>query len=85
MSKSPDCLESTSYKDPGDSARSLFRYATQIDMDSFDWLHTQPRELDMFSAAMVALSAYQNGTMNAKVSTLFTADISEHQVVMVDV
>ena len=85
MSKLPDYLESTSFKDPEDSAKDLFRYATQTDMDFFDWLHTQPRELEMFSAAMVALSAYQDGPLSAKVSTLFPADMSEHQILMVDV
>ena len=85
MSKLPDYLESTSFKDPEDSTKTLFRYAAQTNMDYFEWLHTQPRELNMFSAAMVAMSAYQDGPLRAKVTTLFPPDMSEHQVLMVDV
>ena len=85
MSKLPDYLDSTSFKNPEDSAENLFRYATGTDLDFFDWLHTQPRQLDIFSAAMAASSARQEGPMTAKVSALFPADASEHRVLMVDV
>ena len=85
MSKLPDYLDSTSFKNPEDSAENLFRYATGTELDFFDWLHTQPRQLDIFSAAMAASSAHQEGPMTAKVSALFPADDSEHHVLMVDV
>ena len=85
MSKLADYLESTSFKNPEDSANNLFRYATGSELDFFDWLHTQPRQLDIFSAAMAASSARQEGPMTAKVSALFPPDNLEHRVLMVDV
>lgn len=85
MSKLPDYLESTSFKNPEDSAKNLFQFATQTELNFFDWLHTQPRQLDIFSAAMAASSARQEGPLTTKVSGLFPADGSEHRVLMVDV
>ena len=85
MSKLPDYLDSTSFKNPEDSVKNLFRYATGAELDFFDWLHTQPRQLDIFSAAMAASSARQEGPMTTKVSALFPADDSEHHVLVVDV
>ena len=85
MSKLADYLESTSFKNPEYSANNLFRYATGSELDFFDWLHTQTRQLDIFSAAMAASSARQEGPMTAKVSALFPADSCEHRVLMVDV
>ena len=81
----PDYLESTSFKNPEDSTKNLFRYATGTELDFFDWLHTQPRQLDIFSAAMAASSARQEGPMTSKISALFPADNLEHRVLMVDV
>lgn len=85
MSKLPDYLESTSFRNPEDTANNLFQYATQTDLDFFDWLHTQPKQLDVFSAAMAASSSRQEAPLTAKVSSLFPADKTEHRVLMVDV
>ena len=85
MSKLPDYLESTSFKNPEDRADNLFRYATQTDMDFFDWLHTEPKQLNIFSAAMAASSARQEGRLTSAISALFPADDTEHSVLIVDV
>ena len=85
MSKLPSYLDSISFKNPENSAESLFRYASGTELDFFDWLHTQPRQLEVFSAAMAASSARQEGPMTANISALFSADDSEHRVLMVDV
>lgn len=54
-------------------------------MDFFDWLHTEPKQLDIFSAAMAASSAYQEGPLTSAISALFPVDDIEHDVLILDV
>ena len=85
ISELPNYLESTSFKNPENLAKDLFRYAIGTELTFFEWLHTQPTRLNSFSAAMAASSARQAGPLTATVSSLFPADDVEHPVLMIDV
>jgi hypothetical protein len=64
----------------------LVCYAT--DMDFLDWLHTQLKELETFSAAMVASSAFQQEIVINVVSQLLPPgkfSASNDEVLLVDV
>ncbi|KAL9032318.1 MAG: hypothetical protein Q9214_008018 [Letrouitia sp. 1 TL-2023] len=74
-----------SFQNPEDSTQSLFRYATKTDLNFFDWIHTRPRQLDVFSAAMAASSARQEGPLIAKLSAHFPPSDKEHKVLIVDI
>lgn len=85
----PEYLESIAFQNPGTGQQNLFQYAMQTDMDFFDWLHTQPKELEVFSAAMAASAAIQQKTVVNLLSgsfppeILFTSD--DEEVLIVDV
>ena len=54
MSKLPEYLAKTSYRNPGDdpSAKSLFQYSNNTDLEFFQWLQTQPAALKTFNTSM---------------------------------
>ena len=54
MSKLPEYLVKTSYRNPGDdpSAKSLFQYSNNTDLEFFQWLQTQPAALKTFNTSM---------------------------------
>ena len=57
----------------------------QTDLSFFEWLHTQPKMLAMFSAAMAASSARQIGPLTGRLSGLFPTDDLGAEVAIVDV
>jgi hypothetical protein len=54
MSKLPEYLANTSYRNPGDdpSAKSLFRYSNNTDLEFFQSLQTKPAALKTFNTSM---------------------------------
>jgi len=54
MSKLPEYLAKTSYRNPGDdpSAKSLFQYSNNTELEFFQWLQTQPAALKTFNTSM---------------------------------
>lgn len=82
-----DYLASISFKNPDTAQKNLFQYAMQTELDFFDWLHTQPKTLETFSAAMAASSAFQQSTVVNVVSELFSLDnsSSDNETLLVDV
>jgi len=94
MNKMPEYLASISFRNPDLAKQNLFQYAMQTDMEFFDWLHTQPKDLEIFSATMAASSAFQQGAVINMVSGLFPhktdpasnhLSLDEDQVLLVDV
>jgi hypothetical protein len=85
MSHLPDYLSSISFTNPDGPSNTLFHYVTQTKLGFFEWLHTQPKQFAVFSAAMAASFARQEDALTAKVAELFPTDGSEHDVVIIDV
>ena len=88
MSSLPEYLSSLRFINPSDPSHTLFQHATGSSLSFFDWLHTQPAQLDTFSAAMAASSARQEGPLIAKILDLFPPDgnkVEAGAVLMVDV
>ncbi|KAF7957958.1 hypothetical protein EAE96_003525 [Botrytis aclada] len=95
--KLPEYLSSTSFQNPGTGEQSLFQYTMDTKMNYFDWLHTQPRDLEIFSAAMQASSQRSQGAAAKLVSSQFPLsdvlhsgtkvfeEIQEENVLIVDV
>ncbi len=71
MPKLPEYLASLNYHDPQDPAHSLFHYALETKMNMFQWLQTQPEQLDMFSAYNAAATRIQEPSLKATISALF--------------
>lgn len=69
--KLPEYLSSTSFQNPGTEEKNLFQYTMNTEMNYFDWLHTQPRDLEIFSAAMQASSQRSQGAAAKLVSSQF--------------
>lgn len=69
--KLPEYLSSTSFQNPGAAQQSLFQYAMNTNMSYFDWLHTQARDLEIFSSAMQASSQRGQGAAANLVSSQF--------------
>ncbi|KAF7954945.1 uncharacterized protein EAE97_000204 [Botrytis byssoidea] len=95
--KLPEYLSSTSFQNPGTEEKNLFQYAMNTEMNYFDWLHTQPRDLEIFSAAMQASSQRSQGAAAKLVSSQFplsdvlncstkkSEELEEENVLIVDV
>jgi demethylsterigmatocystin 6-O-methyltransferase len=83
----PEYLASISFQNPDTAQVNLFQYAMQTELGFFDWLPTQPKDLETFSAAMAASSAFQQSTVVNVVSELFPPEnsSSDDGVLLVDV
>lgn len=79
MPQLPSYLSSLSFTNPTDSQNTLFNYATNYSGTFFEWLQSNPSELNSFTAAMAASSALNRNNVISTVSSLFppstTADI----------
>ncbi|KAM0162898.1 hypothetical protein ACHAPG_001605 [Botrytis cinerea] len=95
--KLPEYLSSTSFQNPSNGEQNLFQYTMNTKMDYFDWLHTQPRDLAIFSAAMQASSQGSQSAAAELVSSQFplsdvlncgtknSEELQEENVLIVDV
>ncbi|KAK6607355.1 hypothetical protein H4I95_05004 [Botrytis cinerea] len=95
--KLPEYLSSTSFQNPSNGEQNLFQYTMNTKMDYFDWLHTQPRDLEIFSAAMQASSQGSQSAAAELVSSQFplsdvlncgtknSEELQEENVLIVDV
>jgi hypothetical protein len=91
MNKMPEYLASIAFRNPDTALNTLFQYAMQTEMNYFEWLHTQTKELKVFSEAMAVSSALNEIAVVKLVSELFPPEVfsSENwkngQVLVVDV
>ncbi|PQE20288.1 sterigmatocystin 8-O-methyltransferase precursor protein [Rutstroemia sp. NJR-2017a BBW] len=69
--KLPEYLSSISFQNPEEAPQNLFQYAMDTEMTYFDWLHTQPRDLEIFSATMQASTQRGQGLVSKLVSSQF--------------
>ncbi|MCJ1233940.1 hypothetical protein MMC14_001898 [Varicellaria rhodocarpa] len=70
----PEYLASISFCNPSNPQKSLFRYATGIDANFFEWLHDQPKQFAQFSAAMAVSSTRSDGLAQMTISHLLPAE-----------
>jgi hypothetical protein len=78
--KLPEYLSSISFRNPEEAPQNLFQYAMNTEMTYFDWLHAQPRDLEIFSATMQASTQRGQGLVAKIVSSQFPpVDISSKQ------
>ncbi|TGO53354.1 hypothetical protein BCON_0125g00200 [Botryotinia convoluta] len=95
--KLPEYLSCTSFQNPGTEEQNLFQYTMNTEMNYFDWVHTQPRDLEIFSAAMQGSSQRSQGATAKLVSSQFplsdvlncgtkkSEELEEENVLIVDV
>ncbi|KAF7874755.1 hypothetical protein EAF04_001930 [Stromatinia cepivora] len=78
--KLPEYLSSTSFQNPSTAQQNLFQYAMNTKMSYFEWLHTQPRELQIFTSIMQASSQRAQGAAAKLVSSQFSVvDIGSNE------
>ncbi|KAI9658082.1 MAG: hypothetical protein M1821_002742 [Bathelium mastoideum] len=67
-------ITSTGFRNPADPNHTLCQYTNGTQESFFDWIHTQPAKLDVFSAAMKANTEVSRLSTQKAMSTLFPAN-----------
>lgn len=87
MSKLPEFLESTGWRNPTDSKHALFQFASGGEQDIFSWLHEHPPIMKAFSACMAASTILQGLRLPDIIASTLPRDAGhdEKQVFCIDI
>lgn len=87
MSKLPEFLESTGWRNPTDLNHALFQFASGGEQDIFSWLHEHPPVMKAFSACMAASTILQGSRLRDIIASILLRNAShdEKQVLCIDI
>ena len=87
--KLPEYLASINYCNPSDPQNTLFHYALDTELNMFQWLKTQPDQLEIFSQYIVAGAKFRGRWLQDALSVFFPTGIDsqsgEDHVLLVDI
>ncbi|MCJ1374872.1 hypothetical protein MMC20_006105 [Loxospora ochrophaea] len=88
MTALPDYLSSIAFRNPSHSEHALFQYYSGTQMNKYEYMHTQPQQLAMFSAYQAAATEVQSNTLQAIINAFLPDDnlqTGDDEVLLVDV
>lgn len=87
MSKLPEFLEATGWRNPADSKHALFQFASGGKDDLFSWLQANPSFMKTFSSCMAASTVLQAARVPEIIASILplVADQDEKEVLCIDI